>query len=95
MQKWSNYKNDVVMSVKANQLNERKTFDQQLRHPQKIPMKSHDPAYKGVVMRDGIKEKYLVNKEEIKIKELEKVMPNYLQTTDYYIHTKKQKNEEI
>ena len=27
MQKWSNYKNDVVMSVKANQHNERKTFD--------------------------------------------------------------------
>ena len=52
-------------------------------------MKTHDPSYKATVMRDGQKEKYLVNKEEIKIKEMEKVMPNYLQTTDYYINTKK------
>ena len=41
-------------------------------------MKSHDPSYKGIVTRDGNKEKYLVNKEEIKTNQMEKVMPNYL-----------------
>ena len=34
MQKWSFYKNEVVMSVKANHVNEKRNFDQQLRQPQ-------------------------------------------------------------
>ena len=38
-------------------------------------------------MRDGNREKYLVNKEDIKPTKDQKVMPNYLQTSDYHIWT--------
>ena len=58
-------------------------------------MKSNDPSMKSTVMRDGNREKYLVNKEDIKTTQDQKVMPNYLQTSDYHIWTQKTKSEEI
>ena len=39
MQKWKQYKSEVMRSVKANQTNEKKDFDHQLRKPAQLPMK--------------------------------------------------------
>ena len=39
MNKWANFKDGVVRSVKANQINRKQNFDKQLRRPAQIPIK--------------------------------------------------------
>ena len=59
-----------------------------------MPKKDNAPIM-NAVPRDGMKEKYLVNKEDFKAHQKNKITPNYLQSSDFNATSSKRRNKEI
>jgi len=90
MQKWKQYKAEVIRSVKANQVNTRHNFDSQLRQPAQVPMKIQDRAAKSTFPTD----EYLFNVQDLQALD-SRIEPNYLSTYEFFLANKQRKNNDI
>lgn len=84
MSRWTKFKKDVVHSVRSENTNKKRSFENQLRKPAQMPVKM---PIKASVKDEGAAETYL--------KETDVLSTNYLASASYIFKAAKQKREMI